>query len=298
MKRREDPTTEQERTEEMITRLQETILQRKHPDEQVEFGMTRKNNGLMLHSCTVRYGDRLSAPTLYLEHFLKEDNGSIDLEKQADELLEVMRRSREGISLPDDFFERYEDVIPHLGIRLINRQQNEDLLREAAYVAVEDLAATFFYLLEDPVMGSGTIRVGWEQLRKWGITPEQILKDAAENSLHMLPLRFCSLSAMYGFPERGKGEIFVLTNDKMVYGASVILYPQVLAATADALEGDLWLIPSSVHEFLFMVDRGEEADALQEIVQEVNRTTVQREDYLSDSVYRFRRDTGRIERVC
>lgn len=299
MRGRKNTETERDRrqfSEDVYKEMQEEILHRMEEGEEAEFTLTRKNNGIMLHACTIRYGENRVAPTLYLENFLKESGDEKKIPEKVEELLQCGRSSRNGIAIPENFFERYEEVVPHLGIRLVNYDRNRDMLREAAFKRVEDLAATFFYMLEDPVMGAGTIRIGRQETDRWGISADRIFKDAAENSIQMLPLKFASLSAMSGVHSGGT-EVFVLTNERGVYGASVILYPRVLSVISDALGGDLWLLPSSVHEFLFLRCRGEDPAPLLEIVRTVNRSTVSAEDFLSDSVYRYRREEDRIERI-
>ena len=80
----------------------------------------------------------------------------------------------------------------------------------------------------------------------------------------------------------------ILTNSRKTYGACSILYPGVLERMAEQLNGDFYLIPSSVHEFLLLPkeqDRGE--DELREMILEVNRTEISPEEVLSDHLYFF-----------
>lgn len=57
------------------------------------------------------------------------------------------------------------------------------------------------------------------------------------------------------------------------YGACCILYPKVLEQLAERVDGDYYLIPSSVHEFILLpVDQGRSAEELKEMIVEVNST--------------------------
>ena len=43
-----------------------------------------------------------------------------------------------------------------------------------------------------------------------------------------------------------------LTNTEKLYGASAILYPNILSYFAKRLKADLYLLPSSIHEVLLL----------------------------------------------
>ena len=70
-----------------------------------------------------------------------------------------------------------------------------------------------------------------------------------------------------------------------------MLYPDVLKKLADAVDDDLVIIPSSIHEVLLLPERlAGTSRSLNEMVQEVNRQGVEPIDRLSDHVYYFRRE--------
>lgn len=88
---------------------------------------------------------------------------------------------------------------------------------------------------------------------------------------------------------------YILTNTERVYGAAVILYPGVLEYVSGQLGGDLFIIPSSIHETLILKDDGIiKAQELEEILREVNREKVAPEDVLSDSLYGYSRSDGNV----
>ena len=49
--------------------------------------------------------------------------------------------------------------------------------------------------------------------------------------------------------------MMILTNSRKTYGACCILYPKVLEQLAERVDGDYYLIPSSVHEFILLPER-------------------------------------------
>ena len=86
--------------------------------------------------------------------------------------------------------------------------------------------------------------------------------------------------------EESETPLYVLTNKARLYGASCILYPNLLDSIADKLTCDFYLIPSSIHEFLILpVLPGTCIQDLNAMIHEVNSTQVEEEEILSDHAY-------------
>lgn len=88
---------------------------------------------------------------------------------------------------------------------------------------------------------------------------------------------------------------YVLTNMENQYGASMITQPEVLNKLNQLFPEGFYVLPSSVHEVLIVPDNGEvEPRRLGEMVREVNRAEVKREEVLSDRVYRYDKEKHQI----
>ena len=97
------------------------------------------------------------------------------------------------------------------------------------------------------------------------------------------------------FLSDGRRKMYILTNKQRFYGAASILYPGVLKKYADSFGCDFFIFPSSVHEVILLTDTGiEDREHLYDMVHEVNCQNVPQEELLSDSVYYFSRESGRI----
>ena len=89
--------------------------------------------------------------------------------------------------------------------------------------------------------------------------------------------------------------LHVLTNRRGIYGASCMLYRDIIKDFADQEEADVIILPSSIHEVLLFPDHLMFDHAfLCRTVQEINREDVPEEDVLSDRIYIFSRETGTI----
>ena len=113
--------------------------------------------------------------------------------------------------------------------------------------------------------------------------------DEAEN---MIP---GMLEHMANEMEQVEVPMYVLTNKKRYYGAACIVYPNVLEEIGDLLQEDYYIIPSSVHEILFLpASKCIDSEALNSIIEDVNRSQVEDEDWLSDHTYLYQREQKRL----
>ena len=86
--------------------------------------------------------------------------------------------------------------------------------------------------------------------------------------------------------------MYVLTNKEKLQGASTILYPDVLSTFADRKNANLWLLPSSIHEWIIICDDGNmNRETLSEMIQEVNGSQLAVDEILSDHPYYYNRTT-------
>lgn len=74
--------------------------------------------------------------------------------------------------------------------------------------------------------------------------------------------------------------------------------PWVMEKVSSLFPEGFYILPSSIHEILIVPGNGEEnAGELGEMVRDVNRTEVRREEVLSDHIYEYDRESGRICQV-
>ena len=89
--------------------------------------------------------------------------------------------------------------------------------------------------------------------------------------------------------------LHVLTNQRAFFGAAGILDKGIVAAFADRVGHDLFILPSSRHEVLLCPDLGDvTVEGLDGIVREVNNSVVEPCDRLSDHAYYYDREMDEI----
>ena len=90
--------------------------------------------------------------------------------------------------------------------------------------------------------------------------------------------------------------MYVLSNKQRLYGASAIVFTDILDNICDQFGRDIFILPSSMHELILiptMTKSG--AENLLAIVKEINEMEVLRKDFLADSVYYFNHELRQLE---
>lgn len=95
------------------------------------------------------------------------------------------------------------------------------------------------------------------------------------------------------------GEMYVLTNERGCFGAIWMVYPEVLERIGRRMGKSFYILPSSVHELILVPD-GKEVNQimLKNMVMEINKTEVDTEDKMSDSIYYFDMSDLKLRRVA
>ena len=195
----------------------------------------------------------------------------------------------------------YREARERLVYRLIQTRRNERLLRQIPHVPYLDLSIVFELYWKQEGQHCSCL-VYNSHLEQWGVTPEEVERQARENTAIRLPAVFDSLEQMLlpmmgGLRQEPSG-LSVLSNREGFHGAAAILYPGELKRAADQLQNDLVVLPSSIHEVLLLPDAlGQDYGMLTRLVQEINRNEVEQEEWLSDHPYRYLRKEDRLVAV-
>ncbi len=198
--------------------------------------------------------------------------------------------------------ERIKDEIL---FQAVNATKNRVLLEQAPHQRYLDLALVFFYMEEMEDHQRRTYILSNEQMRRLGVTKEQITEWAMANTPRLLPVSFHSMEHVlrkFGLWEQAGEEadqapMYVLTNARMFLGAACLFYPNVLPSIRNAVQEDFYIIPSSIHECIILpMSDAYTKSELEKIVYEVNLTQVPEQEVLSNYVYFYQKRTGKIHK--
>ena len=112
------------------------------------------------------------------------------------------------------------------------------------------------------------------------------------------PVKMSELLAEFQVEEAGSEFLYVAP--RFIEDGGVILADtETLEAFAQEKDSDLYIIPSSKHEILIMLEKEKPADLTEEyirgVIGHVNRTQVRDEDILSNNLYHYTRGLRRLE---
>lgn len=279
-------------------------------DAKIKVHKMYKNNDVCLHSIVISYGEQQCVPNVYMdEYYQKYKMGLMSLEQTACEVMK--ERDALGLQTVEPPGEpTWEKVKDKVFCRLVNLGMNQKKLNDMPYMEYLDFAVTCRWLHSADEKGIASSDITYKELELFGVTKEELFKQAGENTQKLFPVKFKSLvstiEAMMGkqfsLEENGiknmeadEIDMYVLTNSTGINGAGVILYPNVLKEIAEQLDtGTLYLLPSSVHEFMVLKEC-KNVEYMKELVAEANHCVVAGMDLLSDNVYKYDRRTDRVE---
>ena len=289
-----------------------------------------KNNGILLHGiCALKEGKNI-APTVYLNEFFCRYQEGESLGSLVQEIICLMEKNQVKQNIDVGFFADYEKVKKSIVLRLIHRNKNEKLLENVPFQEFSDLAIVCHCQMLTEELGTGSILIHNHHLEVWGITKEKLFQDATENSPRIEPYCILKMGDMvrsiledtvrdklgdYEGNNREEKEnileetmedmlreieyhkvpMYVLTNVRRYYGAASMIYPGMMQKMADMLQDDFYILPSSIHEIIFL-SKSEviEATSLNKMIQEVNQSQVEEEEWLSDHAYLYQRETEEL----
>ena len=207
-----------------------------------------------------------------------------------------------GIEHITDFDFVKDKIVP----RLSSIEWNSALLEVRPHTQIADLAVTYYVMLAQDETGVASIPVTFQLMENWGVDIETLHSYAVRNLTDLFPSSFMSMSSML----RGllpsisdddssdlftqDGMMFILTSEQKVNGAANILDKAMMDMVLDRFGEDFYLLPSSIHEWILVSDKGLNPSFLTSMVQEVNAGEVALEDRLSSHVYRYTASEGLI----
>ena len=201
----------------------------------------------------------------------------------------------------------YEKIKKDLFIRLLNRKKHEKELSKVACKVFGDIALVLYMQVESDDGRISSMKIRLENLNEWGINAETVFNAALLNTYFISPPRIYLLKKILTNPNYN-GECFMdLNNDfriekdnignclstiRKTNGAVAIFLPGVAQRLAYLFNGDFYVVFTSIHEaMIHEADRVYPED-LERILKETIKEATPEEDFLTDKIYRYNKNTG------
>ena len=289
--------------EKFCVNVQDAVKRHYKKEDVVQLHTVRKLNGVILKGISITTKNGNIMPTLYLDkYYMEYEEGT-----PFDEIVQMFLDEYERAGIKDNFdirfFSEYEKVKIHLGFKLMHYEMNREFLEDIPHQRFLDLALVCFCDIRDRRIGHGSITIKTEHLEMWKITEEELFLDATRNMEKLYPADFMNmaevLKELYKDPA-GLLDVtfpmYVLTNKERVNGAASLLYKGKMEEIAKFMNGDYYVLPSSIHEVILMPkkENGTDEENLSRMVAEINREHLAREEVLANHAYLYQSDTGKL----
>ena len=236
-----------------------------------------KNNALLAKGIEIKKGG-IKFPPVFLKDF-----------ETVDDLISHFHRLVE--------MKNWEVAAPRLRLAVVNGPVNSGRRPQPVFEEVLDLAAVIYL-----AMPGGIPQQVGDLADEWGKTPEELYEVAYSNTFGKTPM-VVGLDHLARILAKRKGvklppdlpaaaPVKVLSTFDGT--AAVLLNTRLLGNLADEWGDDLFILPSSVAEVLAMPVGIADLEYLYRMVYEVNHTVLEPGEFLSNSVYRFSRETREL----
>ena len=248
-----------------------------------------RNNGASV-GISVRRDEDYS-PVFYVQEDMDEDPFEF-----ADKIISFTPQYIDVDKISDLMRDR-EQVLKRTHYILVNSSLNEK--RDSIVRVPVNKSLELHYKIDiSDIMPDAKVSLEKKHLENLEIGIAELAHRAYHNTMEKYEPKIYSLSEC--LPEIGVldylfGEFMVLSNESSIYGAGVILYEGMYDRLQEVMDGDFVVIPSSVHEVILVKTEYGDINALTNIIQEVNKSTVAPEEVLSDRPYKLIRDKKLVE---
>ena len=263
----------------------------------------RKNNGVLLQGLIILSKKQNVSPTIYLQPFWEAYEEGVTLLEVVTRILQIYKEDVPRDNIDMSFFKDFQQVKDRICYRLSHGARNRELLEDIPYVPFLDLAICFYYAYEGEALGNGSILVHNSHMKMWETNIAELMYHAQHNTPKLFPWECGSMELalrelMQDTEPTEELPMYIMTNRQKIHGAACILYPNLLNCIGEGMNANFYILPSSVHEVILLTDGGNESEKqLREMIAEVNRTQVEPEEVLSDSLYYFDRKEKRVKIV-
>ena len=198
-----------------------------------------------------------------------------------------------------------EYILDHVFVQLINRKKNEALLTQIPHADFLDLAAVFRVQVDlDGDKQGASYLLTHEIMKECHLDLVSITRKACQNYIRIFGrFRIIGVEDMFlarrNLPDTdfNNPSMHLILNEYQIYGAAAMFAcPDMFRTISTQLDSDLIILPSSIHDLIIVeANSAMEAmgkEAIYEMVSDVNQVCVEKEEFLSDTVYVYSRKHG------
>ena len=291
-------------TEDIRQRIQEQLGN----NATVHLTETLKNNGKEYIGIAIHQEGQTAIPLLYLEGFYKRYQQNPDMDTCVKEIMEAyeFQKTKKAGETAAKFWQlirQWEKAKQYIHPFLLSPKRNRELLKNLIHTPFLDLSICYRICLDDGESGWMSLNINSRILSTWGISKEDLHKQALAN-MEQEGYKILKMSELLGINGKEAEELThtedvtgfaILTNQRQSYGAAGILKKELLHDYANKYGCNLFLFPSSIHEFTLFIDDGTgDRHYMNQMVTEANEEAVLPEEQLGDHAYYYDREKDTV----
>lgn len=220
-------------------------------------------------------------PTIYLEDYYEKFQSGENLSGILKQIAKVTAMYTMQHDIEQEFFNwDGEEIV----FQLINRGRNKELLKNLPHRKILDLALIYRLVR---IQKNGEIMscaVTHDIMRELRMSEEELHEYAKRKTEEVLKPETIVVAT----------PLYALTNKKLLWGAASVMFPEKLKELADTLKKDLYLLPSSLDEMMVLPADYMPAEEVHDILLQANKEAVTEEEWLSDRLYIYSKDSNAI----
>lgn len=274
-----------------------------------------KNNGThFTRLAFYKEGTNIS-PAVYLDEFFEQYQNGMTMEEVCRNVKDIYEHYKTEQDFDATRLANFNQIKDLICFKLVNAEKNRTMLADIPYIPYHDLAIIFYVVIGKNESGMATMIIRNSNMKIWGTDTPIMYSLAIKNTQRIFKGNIQPMGNVIAeIMERAMDvedsnefydmtvdtedmvSMYIATNYERLNGASVLLYPNLLKDFAELIGSDFYILPSSVHELIFLPEaESMGVEYLKMMVEEINDSEVEDEEVLSDNIYFYSRAYDRVE---
>lgn len=221
------------------------------------------------------------SPIIYISDIYNQYNPEASIDKYCDKVIASYVSLFRDIDKLSDFSINDNEIF----FQLINTEDNKELIQSVPHRDFMGMTVVYRIINSKDVDSVRTALITHELANNMNKNEAQLFQLAKKNTINLMP---------YEVIDMGLG-LMVATNNERTFGATVVLYDDVLESIRDKIQNDYWLVMTSTDEVIIIDDNKELDDEtiasqLKKILVDADKSILALADSntLSHNVYKYR----------
>lgn len=256
-----------------------------------------KNNGIKLIGICLGEEQTKVCLSVYLEEYYDSYNNGKTLQEIAEEITRVNEARRFKGEFNSDNFLNYESIKDKLYIKLINTEDNLELLESVPNKAFLDLSLIVYCDVSELCGLSACVNVKKEHVEAWGVTSEELIETACNNTRSKtIKIRNIANVLDKFITDEIKDSdsfMYVMMSDELMFSACGMIFDDILDEFVCEKHKGVYIIPSSIYEVILLPDNDRyNKDEINQMIKEVNGDVLDKMEVLSSHGYYYSSENG------